>query len=269
MSIYRRVALFVVVSILFITGLRLMRIVRSRRAQRSLAVAMAQISSATRSQNGESVVLAPSPIADYLAGANDYLWIEEGMVRGMKSVSIPVDPWVTRVLFSATGMTRKCQLTVISPAAAKGAVPPSAPALHSFELPMGVLLVIDHPAAGLWTLQARAKDDVTIVARAVSSIGLDSFQLSNLNALFKAGQGLHARARLRAPELSQAVFRWIAKDGTRLPPPPVSSSTGSGAEYDLSFSAPASPFRLLVLATNRDGIFFQRVSETLFEPEPS
>jgi hypothetical protein len=263
MKTSRALALFISAPLVVVGLVRLQRDRQERQARES-EKAVLQRAPASGAKN--------SPMADAMAGTNEYLWLGEGIVRSVWEIRVPVDPLVERVGFSATGASRKCVLTVTSPAPAGAR---AAPALRSFELAMGVLVVVNKPAAGVWTLQVKGHDTIFVAAQAASRAGFDALTFSEDLMPLQAGQAVHAQARLSGIP-APVRFVVVAKDGAPLfsgvPLAPAGHHPGPAEgpaedDYRFSFQAPKTSFRVVAVATDAQGHDIRRYFKTLWEPE--
>ncbi len=215
----------------------------------------------------------------------DILWIEQRTVRGARQVPIAIDSSVERVLFAAMGTTTKAHVVLAGPTGqtiSSGTVP----SIQAVEMPTGAWLTFEAPTAGTWTLRVEADDSLYLTVRATTQLGIDNVQFvrpepTDVKRLVEyQGALLAGGSELVAVELSGTPrsfeFFFVGQDSTVVMPlgPPMKVENTepvpgrrTGRRYLFRAAIPNTPFRLFVRGRTDEGHAFQRMSQTLYEPE--
>jgi hypothetical protein len=254
--------------------------VRRQRARKiSTAVAIVQQESARHPAQAQ---LPLSPLEALMQGVNDYLWIEEGPSQASKTRLVKVDPFVQRLVISATGHPHGFTLNLFDPKG-KEVKPTAAKQMQLLQLDDGVAASIEKPETGVWRLVAVGDGQLSLWVRAASSLGIDSIDVVDA----KTGRSvdvqadeaviqetpLRATVRLSAETGISPRFSLVTNGGAPLQNPVAIDGSDSGPSgsprrrqfiFRILWTAPHSDFRLLIEGADTRGKNFQRIGPTLF-----
>jgi hypothetical protein len=190
--------------------------------------------------------------------------------RGESTYSVPVDPSVRRVTFSASFDGTGGTLRVISP---HGVETQADARVQDTVLNCGRVLTVDTPATGNWQLQVTASARFWLAARGKTDVALIATEFVHRagrpghEGLFRIqGQPVAGKpATLRVSLSSQApkpTFALISLGAQMLRP--IDLTPIGDEEFVGTIELPDQPFRVAVTGVDTSGAQFQRIFGPLF-----
>jgi hypothetical protein len=197
---------------------------------------------------------------------------------GTKSYTVPVDSSMTRLTVSVSGTLQGVQpaVTLTRP---DGVVVTAATATKFLSLSSGVIISIDNPPRGAWTLAVGGASDQTYVnVNGIADLAFSSFKLARFGAMPPhqglmtidgepaPGQALYAIAALTGIA-SAPQFQLRRKNFELLSPLPLEQDQTDNGKFFGALTVPAEPFVAYATGTDSSGFPYQRLVSVMVQPQ--
>lgn len=195
-----------------------------------------------------------------------------------KSYTVPVDSSMSRLTVSVSGTVQGVQ-PVVTLTRPDGVVITAANATRFLSLSSGVIISIDSPPRGAWTLAISGSPDQTYVnVNGVADLAFNSFRLARFGAQPPhqglltidgepaPGQSLYAIAALTG--LSSAPqFQLRRKNFELLSPLPLEADQTDSGRFFGALTVPNEAFVAYATGTDSSGFPYQRLVSVMVQPQ--
>jgi len=195
-----------------------------------------------------------------------------------RSYTVPVDTSMTRLTVSVSGTAAGVQpsVTLTRP---DGVMVTAATATKYLSLSSGVIISIDNPPRGAWTLAVGGSSDQTYVnVNGIADLAFNSFKLARFGAMPPhqglmtidgepaPGQALYALAALSGIA-SAPQFQLRRKNFDALAPLPLEQDQTDSGKFFGPLTVPNEPFVVYATGTDSSGYSYQRLVSVMLTPQ--
>lgn len=178
-----------------------------------------------------------------------------GTIQNYRDVRFPIDPSIES-LYISVALQCMQRIAIYDPLSADTR-PGQATGGEDHVYRAARIVVIPHPAPGVWTVRLLGSGAYSVVVQAKTALALHDLRFDPSGRI-----ALYATAP--APTVA---FRLVNEAGDNLAALALEQSPPESGRYEGSLTRPAQRFRVLMEASDEQGnVFFQRMDPRLFEP---